>query len=155
MIERARKAAEIFKEYGVAYLFIKKFGAILYGYPGTTQDIDIFPLKEKSNCEKLVNALKDLGFHLDATLKEAILKGKDFIQIRGGPFPIDIIFDPDGIESFKDAQKRSKLIDGLFLCASIDDIIKSKKAAGRQRDEEELPRLELFKETLEKQKMNL
>ena len=88
---------------GGAYLFIGKFGAILYVYPGTTQDIGIFPLKEKSNCEKLVNALKDLGFHLVATLKEAILKGKDFIQIRGGPFPIDIIFAPDGIKSFKDA----------------------------------------------------
>lgn len=155
MIDRARKVAEMFKEYGVAYLFIGKFGAILYGYPGTTQDIDIFPLKEKSNCERLVNALIGLGFQLDATLKEAILKGKDFIQIRGGPIPIDIIFTPDGIESFKDAQKRGNLIDGLFLCASMDDIIKSKKAAGRQRDEEELPRLELFKETLEKQKKNL
>ena len=83
------------------------------------------------------------------------MKGKDFIQIRGGPFPIDIIFAPDGIKSFKDAQKRSKLIDGLFPCASMDDIIKSKKAAGRQRDEEELPRFELFKETLKKQKKNL
>jgi len=49
MIDRARRLAEIFKEYGVAYLFIGKFGAILYGYPGTTQDIDIFPLKENSN----------------------------------------------------------------------------------------------------------
>jgi len=37
----------------------------------------------------------------------------------------------------------------------MDDIIKSKKAAGRQRDQEELPRLELFKETLKKQKKNL
>ena len=64
MIDRARKVAEIFKEYGVAYLFIGKFGAILYGYPGTTQDIDIFPLKEKLNCERLVNALIGLGFQI-------------------------------------------------------------------------------------------
>jgi predicted nucleotidyltransferase len=81
MIDRARKVAEIFKEYGVAYLFIGKFGAILYGYPGTAQDIDIFPLKEKSDYQKLVNALKELGFHLDTTLKEAILKGKEFIYL--------------------------------------------------------------------------
>ena len=66
-----------------------------------------------------------------------------------------MIITYDGIESFKDALKCSKLIDGLFLCASMDDIIKSKKAAGRQRDEEELPRLEMFKETLKKQKKNL
>jgi len=150
MIDRAKKLAEILKEEGVAYLFIGKFGAILYGYPGTTQDIDIFPLKEQSNCKRLVSALKKLGFPLDADLTEAILKGKDFIQIRGGPFPVDIIFAPDGIESFEDAKKRAHLMEGLFFCASMEDIIKSKKAAGRQRDKEELPRLELFKETLRK-----
>jgi hypothetical protein len=67
---------------------------------------------------------------------------------------LDIIFAPDGIDSFEKARKRSTLLDGLFSCASIDDIINSKKAAGRQRDKEELPRLELFREALKKQKEN-
>src|SRR4030066_1764276 len=132
MIDKARRLAEIFNKNSVQYLFIGKFGAILYGYPGTTQDIDIFPSKERLNCERLVAALKDLGFDLDRELEEAILAGKDFIQIRGGPFPIDIVFAPDGIISFEDAKKRSELIDEIFLCASIDDIIESKRAAGRQ-----------------------
>ena len=148
MIERARKLAEIFKKYNVEYLFIGKFGAILYGYPGTTQDIDIFPSKEKPNCERLVAALKELGFDLNEDLEEAILKGKDFIQIRGGPLPMDIVFAPDGINCFEDAKKRSQLINEIFSSASIDDIIESKKAAGRQRDKEELSRLELFREEL-------
>jgi len=150
MIERAKKCAEVFKKYHVEYLFIGKFGAILYGYPGTTQDMDIFPLKSRPNGQRLVAALKDLEFNLNEELEEAILSGKDFIQIRGGPFPIDIVFAPDGIKSFEDARKRSELIDGIFLCASIDDIIESKRAAGRQRDKEELPRLELFRKELKK-----
>ncbi len=94
MIERASKLAAIFKKYDVKYLFIGKFGAILYGYPGTTQDIDIYPSKKKENCVRLVGALKELGFDLNEELEEAILAGKDFIQIRGGPFPIDIVFAP-------------------------------------------------------------
>jgi len=150
MFEKARRLAEIFKKYGVEYLFIGKFGAILYGYPGTTQDMDIFPSKERSNCEKLIGALGELGFDLNEELEGAILAGKDFIQIRGGPFPIDIVFAPDGIKSFKDAMKRSQLINEIFTCASMDDIIESKKVAGRQRDKEELPRLELFREELRK-----
>lgn len=148
MIERVKKLAEVFRKYNIEYLFLGKFGAILYGYPGTTQDVDIFPRKERANCESLVKALEELGFDLNEELEEAILGGKDFIQIRGGPLPIDIVFAPDGIESFEDAKRRSQLIDEMFFCASIDDIIKSKKAAGRQRDKEELPRLELFKEEL-------
>ncbi len=152
MIEWAKKVAEVFQEYDVAYLFIGKLGAILYGYPGTTQDIDIFPLKEGLNCERLVNALAALGFDLDIPLREAILRGKDFIQIRGGPFPLDIIFGPDGIESFEEARRRGTRVSGLFSCASIEDIIESKRSAGRQRDKEELPRLILFKEMLHKER---
>ena len=150
MVELAKKVAEALKKHDVDYLLIGKFGAMLYGYPGTTQDVDLFPGKQKSNCEKLVLALKSLGFDLDETLREAILTGKDFIQIRGGPIPLDIVFAPDGIESFEDAKKRCTVIDDVFYCASIDDIIKSKKAAGRQRDKEELPRLEMFRDVLQK-----
>ena len=150
MIDRAKRLAEIFKKYDVEYLFIGKFGAILYGYPGTTQDMDIFPLKDRQNGQRLVSALKDLGFNLNEELEDAIIAGKDSIQIRGGPFPIDIVFAPDGIKSFEDARKRSELIDEIFFCASIDDIIESKKAAGRQRDKEEVPRLELFRKELKR-----
>ncbi|MBI4547168.1 MAG: hypothetical protein HY707_04255 [Ignavibacteriae bacterium] len=150
MVEQAKKVAETLKKHDVVYLFIGKFGAMLYGYPGTTQDIDLFPKKERSNCEKLVQALKDLGFDMDENLQEAIVTGKDFIQIRGGPIPLDIVFSPDGIESFDDAMKRGTVVDDIFYCASIDDIIQSKRAAGRQRDKEELPRLELFRDVLRK-----
>jgi len=39
---QAQQVAEIFKAAGVVYLFIGKSGAILLGYPGTTQDADLF-----------------------------------------------------------------------------------------------------------------
>src|SRR3989304_4029837 len=116
----------------------------------STQDMDIFPSKDRQNGKRLVSALRELGFNLNEELEEAIIAGKDFIQIRGGPFPIDIVFAPDGIKSFEDAQRRSEMIGGIFCCASIEDIIESKKAAGRQRDKEELPRLELFRKELRK-----
>jgi hypothetical protein len=151
MIEKISKLAEVFSKYGVEYIFIGKGAAILYGYPGTTQDIDIFPKKSEENCVKIINALKELGFEINDELEKAILSGKDFIQIRGGPFPLDIIFAPDGIESYDEAKKRSKLIDGKFPCASIDDIIASKRAAGRKRDKEELLRLEAFRQYLKNQ----
>lgn len=150
MIDKFIKLTEILKKHNVEYLLIGKGAAILYGYPGTTQDIDIFPKKSEENCKNLAEALKELGFVLDKKLEEAIITGKDFIQIRGGSFPIDIVFAPDGIESFDEAQKRSKLIDNRFPCASIDDIIESKRAARRQRDREELPRLEAFRDELKK-----
>ncbi|RKX69970.1 hypothetical protein DRP53_06520 [candidate division WOR-3 bacterium] len=43
-----------------------------------------------------------------------------------------------------------KVVDDLFYCCSIDDIINSKRGSGRRRDKEELYRLELFREELKK-----
>ncbi len=151
MLNKLIELVEIFNKHKVEYLFIGKGCAILYGYPGTTQDIDIFPKKSEENCKKIRDALKELGFAMDKVLEEGIIAGKDFIQIRGGPFPLDIVFAPDGIESFDKAMNRSKLIDNKFPCASIEDIIESKKSANRQRDREELPRLEAFKDELRRE----
>ena len=152
MIDQIVKLTGVFGRHGVKYLFIGKGAAILYGYPGTTQDIDVFPEKSEENCRALAAALKELGFGLDETLEETIMAGKDFIQIRGGPFPLDIVFAPDGIESFAQAEKHRTVVEGRFPCASIEDIISSKKSARRQRDREELPRLEAFREELKKRR---
>jgi len=152
MIDKLLRLVEVLGKHGVRYLFIGKGAAILYGYPGTTQDIGIFPKKSEENCKNLAEALKEVGFGMDKTLEEGIIAGKDFIQIRGGPVPIDIVFAPDGIESFDEAEKRRTFIDDRFPCASIEDIIESKRAAKRQRDKEELPRLEAFRDELKKRK---
>jgi hypothetical protein len=139
MIDKLVRLTEVFAKHKIKYLLIRKGAAVLYGYPGTTQDIDIFPKKTEGNCQNLVKALKELGFEMDERLEEAIILGKDFIQIRGGPIPLDLVFAPDGIESFDEAEMHKRLIDGRFPCASMDEIIESKKAANRQRDKEELP----------------
>ncbi|MBI3333726.1 MAG: hypothetical protein HYZ93_06525, partial [Candidatus Omnitrophica bacterium] len=144
--------ARVFARHRVQYLLIGKSGAIVYGFPDTTQDIDIFPEKSRENGQRIVSALKELGFHLDGPLGEAVLQGKDFIQIRGEPFDVDLIFAPDGIRSFADAMRRASLLEGKYPVASIDDIIKSKRAAARQKDKEVLDRLEAFSKYLKGRK---
>lgn len=144
---------KVFSKNHVNYLIIGKSGAIIYGFPDTTQDIDIFPEKSAENGGRIVSSLRELGFDIDNRLEKAIVEGKDFIQIRGGPFDVDLIFAPDGIESFHDAKKRSSLVEGKHPVASIKDIIKSKKAASRQKDREVLYRLEEFAKYLQRKKI--
>lgn len=146
----AEKLVKVFAKHRVEYLIIGKSGAILYGFPDTTQDVDLFPKKDKSNGNRIVRALKELGFEIDKILGKAIIEGKDFIQIRGGPFDLDLIFAPDGIESYEAVMKRSQMVVGKFPVASLRDIIDSKKAAGRKRDKEVLERLEDFYKFLKK-----
>jgi hypothetical protein len=136
--------AEAFNRHGVEYLFIGKSGAIFYGYPDTTQDTDLFPRKSEENGRNIACALRALGFPIEDALAQDLVRGKDFVQIRSGPFDIDLVFAPDGLPSFDEAKRRSTLIDGRFPVASLDDIIRSKKAANRRKDRESLPRLEEF-----------
>lgn len=147
--KNAQELARVFGRRGVKYLFFGKSGAILLGFSDTTQDVDLYVQKEPGNTERLVAALVELGFRLSGNEQDEIRRGKDFIQLRNGPFDLDLIFAPDGIERFEDAWKRHVERDGLPV-ASLDDIIASKRAANRQRDRESLPRLLSFRDWLRK-----
>lgn len=148
---QGEKISEVLSKHRVEYLFIGKSGAIFLGYPDTTQDADLFIKKDEENKKRLARALRELGFRVTRLLQKDIGKGKDFIQIRNnGPFDLDLIFAPDGIERFEDAKKKALLVGGKFPVAHIDDIIGSKKAANRERDRIDLPRLESFARYLKK-----
>ncbi len=142
---QAEEIRDIFARNGVRYLFIGKSGAILLGFPDTTQDADVFVEKSPTNGRALVVSLRELGFDLTDDQAEAIVRGKDFVQLKNGPFDLDLIFAPDGIETFSDAWSRRIELEGFFVC-HIDDIIASKRATGRVKDRESLPRLEAFRE---------
>ena len=146
---QAQEVAAAFAAHGVDYMFIGKSGAILLGYPGTTQDVDVYPRKDRENGRRIAAALKDLGFVLDNELTEEILCGKDFVQIKSGPFDIDLVFAPDGIENYSEARERMDTSSG-FPVLNIRDIIASKRSANRPRDVVELPLLEAFRDVYEK-----
>jgi hypothetical protein len=61
---QAQEIRDCFGRHGVRYLFLGKSGAILLGFPDTTQDADLFVEKTPSNCDSLVTALGELGFGL-------------------------------------------------------------------------------------------
>jgi hypothetical protein len=143
-----RQAEEIrnaFDRHSVRYLFLRKSGAILLGFPDTTQDADLYLEKTPENGRAALAALGELGFELSAKQAAEIERGKDFVQLKHGPFDLDLVFAPDGIESFTDAWQRRIEVEGFPVC-HIDDIIASKAATGRAKDRESLPRLMEFRE---------
>jgi hypothetical protein len=121
-LAQARELAEALAQHGADYLFLGKAGAILLGYPGTTLDLD---------------------FHIDPETEQALLSGKDFVQIKDGPFDVDIIHAPDGIESFAAAKSR-RIMEDIFPIANLRDIIGSKKASNRKKDLVDMELLEEF-----------
>lgn len=144
---QAREIAGAFARHGCRYLFIGKSGAILLGFPDTTQDADLFVEKSPDNGAALVAALREIGFDLTDEESRQIQSGKDFVQLKNGPFDLDLVFAPDGIERFQDAWQRHVEVEGLPVC-HIEDIIRSKEATNRAKDRESLPRLRSFRDYL-------
>jgi hypothetical protein len=142
---QAQELRDAFAKRGVQYLFLGKSGAILLGFPDTTQDVDLFPQRSAENGQALVEALRDMGFTLSESQTDEIVRGKDFVQLKNGPFDLDLIFAPDGIENFALAWSRRVEVEGFPVCHP-DDIIASKQAANRAKDRETLPRLLAFRD---------
>jgi len=148
---QAQEIRDAFAKHRIRYLFLGKSGAILLGFPDTTQDADIYVEKTTANCKALTVALPELGFALSDQQAGEIERGKDFVQLKNGPFDLDLVFAPDGIEHFEDAWRRRIEVEGFPVC-HIDDIIASKAATNRQKDRESLPRLRSFREYWLRQK---
>jgi hypothetical protein len=142
---QAEELRNALSRHKVRYLFIGKSGAIILGFPDTTQDADLFVERSPENGRRLVRSLQELDFDLTERQAQEIERGKDFVQLKNGPFDLDLVFAPDGIETFEEAWNRRVEIDGFPVC-HIDDIIASKEAARRVKDREVLPRLKSFRE---------
>jgi hypothetical protein len=142
---QAQEVRDAFAKFEVRYLFIGKSGAVLLGFPDTTQDVDVFVQKTKENGQNLVSALRELGFDVAEKQAVDIERGSDFVQLKNGPFDLDLLFAPDGIETFDEAWERHVEVEGFMVC-SLDDIIASKEAAKRQKDLDSLPRLKAFRD---------
>jgi hypothetical protein len=142
---QAQEIRDALARHNVRYLFIGKSGAVLLGFPDTTQDADLFVEKSPANGRALVEALRELGFNLSEEQCNEVERGKDFIQLKNGPFDLVLVFAPDGIERFEDAWQRRVEIEGFRVCHP-DDIIASKAAANRAKDRESLSRLRAFRD---------
>lgn len=85
---------------------------------------------------------------------EYLFIGKSGAILLGSPgttqdvdvFPARLpeIFAPDGINNFAGAKARG-MQEGIFYIANVRDIIASKRASGRKKDEIKLPLLENFR----------
>ncbi len=91
---QAQEIRDAFARHGVRYLFLGKSGAILLGFPDTTQDAHLFVDKAPANGAAVVRGLIELGFTVTDELAAEVRRGKDFVQIKSGPFDLDLVSLP-------------------------------------------------------------
>jgi predicted nucleotidyltransferase len=117
----------------------------VHGYSRATLDIDIFIEKTPLNARKVREALKKFGYDV-ADISETDLLNKK-VLIRQYILETDIHPFVKGI-TFQRVWRnkvKAKIGETLVWFASLKDLIKMKKAAGREKDLEDLKYLSRLK----------
>lgn len=133
-----------FHSHDVRYVVIGGIAAVLHGVPRATFDLDILIEATAPNAERLLQALRQAGFGTaDLVDAQGILANE--ITVFNDRVRIDVQTSTPGL-TFQDAWSRRETMDyqgQKFYVASRQDLMASKRAAGRPRDLDDVRILEL------------
>lgn len=156
-----REVLQTLAAHGVRYVVIGNLGGALHGSPLATRDVDLCPSRDADNQIALAAALREMDARIrTADAPRGILFACDaafFEQMtmvnlitRFGD--VDISFEPSGTGGYDDLVTRAvriELRNGLTTnIAALEDIIRSKEAANREKDRLALPTLRLLLQTI-------
>jgi tRNA nucleotidyltransferase/poly(A) polymerase len=144
MLNRLKDVFASFQKHEVRYIVIGGIASVLYGVPRATFDLDILIDATPENTQRLLDALLEAGMgtasltNVNEILSNEITIFKDRVRI-------DVQTSTPGL-NFQDAWAHRNTLEyqgQQFYVASREDLIASKKAAGRAVDLEDVRLLEL------------
>lgn len=144
-------------EHKVKYLVVGGVAVNLYGYLRFTGDLDILILLDEKNLQKIDAVMKKLGYterlpvsvmelknekQVRQWLKEKNLKAFSFFPPNHMPLQIDILVEASlKFKSYASKKTSKHLGDIAIPVVSIEDLIKMKKKANRDKDRLDLEAL--------------
>lgn len=144
---KAPQIAELLRplvSHGVDFVLIGGMAGLSHGSNYPSYDVDVAYARDRSNLERLVAALEEIGvtlrgapsdlpFQLDARTFE---KGANFTFTT--PYgDLDVLADVGGVSSYeqlREAAEEQELAGVSIRVASIDHLIAMKSAANRTKD---------------------
>ena len=152
----------VLERHQVLYVVIGGLAAELRGSPYTTVDVDVTPARTRENFVRLAAALTELDAKLRVPdLDEPVAVPLDEHSFEQGTTwtyvtthgYLDVAPLPDGTRGYDDLRRgatREQITESLNICvASLADVIRSKEAAGREKDRAILP---VLRQVLERSK---
>lgn len=136
--------------HGVRYVLIGALAARLQGFPRLTAHAQVTPARDSANLGRLAAALRELdarvftdnvpeGLTFDCSAATLARAGLWNLVTSAGR--IDVAFVPSGTEGYDDLLEGAVPFDvyGVeLLAAGLADIIRSKEAAGRPQDRQDV-----------------
>ncbi len=130
----------------VDYILVGGYLVILHGYQRTTGDIDIWVNVNSENYNRLMNAFAEFGLPTNAITQTSFLNTSENEVFSFGVSPvcIDIMTSVKGL-SFDEAFNNARwyeIEDNLSVRGlSRSDLLKAKKASGRNKDLDDIENL--------------
>ena len=157
----------ILLEEEVEFVVLGGFAAIVRGSSLPTKDIDVIPSRDRMNLDRLGRALTRMnamirisGDPVSTKIDGGFLANMpNMLNLVTDFGEMDLTFSPAGsagdFEGWKKGATLEVIDDGLtVLVASLDDIIDSKRAANRPKDQMALPYLESLRDEIRRQDGN-
>lgn len=120
----------------VEYLLVGGYAVAHYGYPRTTNDIDIWAGVSDKNADKLCQVFVDFGFSRHSVSRDKFLDPTKVYRMGVPPVCIDLLLQVSGLE-FSECFLRREIhsIDGIAVnLLSLNDLKTNKRASGRYKD---------------------
>ena len=134
----------------VRYLIVGAHAVAHYARPRSTKDLDLWIDPTPENARRVLATIRNfLGSDLGLQEKDLTEPGA-MVQLGVAPTRIDLLNRLAGIPGFSEAWDRREAghygpVDALFL--SLEDLIRAKAAAGRERDLEDLRYLRMAQDS--------
>lgn len=137
--------------HGVRFVLIGGLAATVHGSPLPTEDVDVTPEGSAENLARLSGALMALGARVRAEGVEAglalshdagSLAAVSVWNLTTKYGDLDLSLIPSGTTGYADLARGARSVDVMGLAvpvASLADVIRSKQAANRPKDQRALP----------------
>lgn len=143
----------VLRDHQVRFVLIGGIAAAIHGSPYVTTDVDVTPQLDRQNLARLSAALVELEARVRT---EGVPEGLPFahdgeslaraaiwnLTTRHGD--LDLVLRPAGTEGYDDLTRDADDLEILGVevrVASLADVVRSKAAAGREKDRVQLPLL--------------
>lgn len=147
-------------DHGVEYVLIGGLAAVLHGSTALTNDADIVPARDRTNLERLSQALRSLDARLRVPESPegvsfdphpSLLDSMAMLNLTTRCGDLDVALAPAALDDYGALVARSETFE-LAGCrvkvAALADLIRSKEAADRPKDRATLPILYALEEEI-------
>jgi hypothetical protein len=130
----------------VRYLVIGGYAVAFHGHPRATDDVDVLIASDEENIQRVERALVD--FVGVAPRPQSLRSPRGMIRIGGPVTHIDVTTKVDGLASFEplwERRARGELLGEPAVYLSLRDLLRTKRAANRAKDQGDIVALEAIR----------